>query len=413
MAMNAPTHITGGGGLSLMTLADLIRSSATIHSLHGKYGYAMAQAIQKQFGTIYYNNKVVIYNEQSHILEIRMGIGTKTEKAYKGMHSVRMAIYGVEGDIYNSIEDLYADKTGKIADAEDINKMNKAIQGKGGPALDKEMSDEERERVSRSGKEANKFALRYGTDPNAQLSGYIIPVASIDPETGAYTYGDSGKIFYMEKGIDVNSFVRVSCSCSSYYFTMGLYNYWAGAHLGQAPAPYPGKSPSSETIMNMNKSPGLCKHLMMFTMLLLNGGILSRIGTKGFEFNLQDIRNRTDKLQIPRKLADESDWGNHLRNLQRTLRNADKRHVAQYGNKDLSSQFKEFEKQEMNRNSITFDKWRNDTRKAARDKYYSNTPLSDYARDIQDMENYYGQNMNTIRHATNVNRILDLFKHYK
>ena len=47
--MSAPTHITGGGGLSLMTLADLIRSSATIHSLHGKYGYAMAQAIQKQF----------------------------------------------------------------------------------------------------------------------------------------------------------------------------------------------------------------------------------------------------------------------------------------------------------------------------------------------------------------------------
>ena len=46
-------------------------------------------------------------------------------------------------------------------------------------------------------------------------------------------------------------------------------------------------------------------------------------------------------------------------------------------------------------------------------KYYSNIPLSDYARDIQDMESYYGQNMNTMRHATNVNRILDLFKHYK
>jgi hypothetical protein len=67
----------------------------------------------------------------------------------------------------------------------------------------------------------------------------------------------------------------------------------------------------------------------------------------------------------------------------------------------------------MNRNSITFDKWKNNTRKAARDRYYSNTPLSDYARDIQDMEDYYGQNMNTMRHATNVNRILDLFKHYK
>lgn len=411
MATNAPIHISGGGGLSLMTLADLIRSSATIHSLRGKYGYSMAQAIQKQFGTIYYNNKVVIYNEQSHILEIRMGIGTKTEKAYKGLHSIRMAIYGVEGDIYNSLEDLYADKTGKVADSEDINDMTRAMRGEGTPALDREVSDKERER--NSGKEANKFTLSYGTDPNAQLSGYIIPVASIDPNTGAYTYGDSGKIFYMENGIDVNSFVRVSCSCSNYYFVHGLYNYWAGAHLGQAPAPYPGKSESSITIMNVEKSPGMCKHLMMFTMLLLNGGILSKVGTKGFEFNLQDIRNRTNKLQIPRKLADSGDWGKHMQNLQRTLRNADKRHVAQYGNTDLSSQFKEYEKQEMNRNSITFDKWMNGTRKSARDRYYSNTPLSDFAKDTQNIQNYYGQNLSTINRATKVRSILDLFKHYK
>ena len=411
MATSAPTHIPGGGGLSLMTLADLIRSSATIHSLRGKYGYSMAQAIQKQFGTIYYNNKVVVYNEQSRILEIRMGIGTKTEKAYKGLHSVRMAIYGVEGDIYNSLEELYADKTGKVADSEDISTMKKAIRGEGDSALRKEMSDEERER--NKDKEVNKFSLSYDLEPNAQLSGYIIPVAAVDANTGAYTYGDSGKVFYMENGIDVNSYVRVSCSCSNYYFVHSLYNYWAGAHLGQAPAAYPGKSESSTTVMNVEKSPGMCKHLMMFTMLLLNGGIIDRVGTKGFQFNLQDLRNRTDKLRVPRKLADSGDWGKHLQNLQRTLRNADKRHVAQYGNNDLSSQFKKYEEQEMNRNSITFDKFMNNSRKAARDQYYSNTPLTDFAKNTQDIENYYGQSLDTLRKATKVKSILDLFSHYE
>ena len=207
-------HVEGGGSLSLMTLADLIRSSATIHSsVNKKYGYSMAQAIQKQFGTIYYNNKVVVYNEQSRILEIRMGIGTKTEKAYKGMHSVRLAIYGVEGTIYNSLEELYRDKTGMIEDVEDMNKMTKALQGKGNSSLNKQMSDAERERNANLGNETNKFTLSYGPDPNAQLSGYVVPVAAVDPDTGAYTYNESGRIFYMENGIDVNSFVRVSCSC--------------------------------------------------------------------------------------------------------------------------------------------------------------------------------------------------------
>lgn len=405
-------HVEGGGSLSLMTLADLIRSSATIHSsVNKKYGYSMAQAIQKQFGTIYYNNKVVVYNEQSRILEIRMGIGTKTEKAYKGMHSVRLAIYGVEGTIYNSLEELYRDKTGMIEDVEDMNKMTKALQGKGNSSLNKQMSDAERERNANLGNETNKFTLSYGTDPNAQLSGYVVPVAAVDPDTGAYTYNESGRIFYMENGIDVNSFVRVSCSCSSYYFTMGLYNFWAGAHLGQAPAPYPGKNPNSDTIMNETKSPGLCKHLMMLVMLLLDGGILSKIGTKGFSFNLQDIRNRTDKLQIPRKLADERDWANHARQLQRTLRNADKKHIAQFHDRQTAKDvYREYEKSGLARNSIEFNKFMSTKRAAGKDILYGNTPLSDFARDALDYMNSQDYQKDRLRRPK---YNLDLFKHYK
>ena len=406
-----------GGSLSLMTIADLVRSSALIRSIRGKYGYSMQQALQKEFGTVYYNNKVVIYNPDSHILEIRMGIGTKTEKAYKGMHSIRMAIYGVEGTIYDSLEELYTSETGGVADAQDMNDMKKAIRGETSADIIKKMADSERSENSRyKSKEANKFSLNYENDGNVQLEGYVIPVASVDPNTGAYTYGDSGKVFYMKQPIGVNNYVRVSCSCSNYYFVHGWYNYQAGAHLGQQPAPYPGKSSSSETIYNVDKRPGMCKHLMMFTMLLLNGGIIDKAGVAGYDFNFQDLRKRLrdNDFSISRKLADSGDWGRHMRNLQSSLRNADRRHVAQYADKSLTDEFKRWERSNMARNSITFDNFMNGSRKAARDQYYSNTPAKSFAKDISDVKDFYKDYSDTVLNAENrTAKILDLFKHNK
>ena len=297
-------------------------------------------------------------------------------------------------------------------ESDDMNDMRKSIRGETSTAMYKRLNDIERGRTNQAGKEVNKFSVTYQFDPRAQLEGYIIPVASVDPDSGAYTYEDSGKIFYMERPIDINSYVRVSCSCSNYYFVHGWYNYNAGAHLGQKPMPYPGKSSSSETVMNMTKSPGMCKHLMMFTMLLLNGGILSKVGTKGFNFNFQDIRNRTEKLQIPRKLADSGDWGNHLRQLQRTLRNADRRHVAQYGNDSLTDKFKKWERSNMGKNSISFDNFMSTQRKNARDKYYSNAPIQDFSGDINKIRDQYGAYTDDIL-TDRVSKVLDLFRHQK
>ena len=404
MAVKVPA---GRGSLSLMTLADLVRSSVNIVSKHGKHGYGMNQAIQKEFGTVYYNNKTVIYNEQSHILEIRMGIGTKTEKAYKGMHSIRMAIYGVEGTIYDSLEELYLDKTGKVADTEDIRDMKKAIRGVTTTTLNRKLNDEERERLEDVGREANKFSLVYDLDPNAQLSGYIIPVASIDPDSGAYTFGDSGKIFYMEKPININSFVRVSCSCSSYFFTCAWYNYQAGAHLGQQPASYPKKTGYSETVLNMKKSPGMCKHLMMFTMLLLNGGIINKADTKGFHFNMQALRNRSEKLTVPRKLADSGDWGKHLRQLQNSLRNADKRRIDKYS-MTPNSAYDEWKKSTVAKNSVTFSKAMNARKGVNKDVYVSNAPTQDWADQLAGVDDYTKELL-----KPTVNKVLDLFRHYK
>ena len=331
------------------TIESLVRSSSYIRSEQApsrrngwkavsKYSHSIGTALIKGFGTIYYNNKVVIYNEETGILEIRMGIGTKTETAYTGMHSVRMALYGIKGKVYNSLQELYLEKTGQVADASDMNKMKGAIRGEtsvGDRRIQKQKEEERKAkslpgRYSEKPEEVNQFSVRYnGDDGNAVLDGYVIPVASIDPNNGAYTYGDSGKVFYMEEGININTICRVSCSCSDYFFRIAWYNYDAGAHLGQQPASYPGKTSYSTTVQNVDKTPDLCKHLMMFVMLLLNGGIIKKEGTVNFDANLQLIRNRAEKLSVSRKLADNSDWGNHLRNLNQRLFQADRMRRSQ------------------------------------------------------------------------------------
>ena len=340
-------------GSGLMTIEDLVRSSAYIYSerfYHGQYKrtytHSIASAITKTMGTIYYNNKVVIYNEDSGILEIRMGMGTKTETAYTGMHAIRMALYGVEGKIYDSLGDLYQDQVGRPMDAHDENEMKKAIRGEttiGDRYNTRKASDERTEnnlpgRKSSSTGEANKFKVSYSAlDPNAVLSGYIIPVAAMNPDTGAYTFKEDGKVFYMEKPITIDTICRVSCSCSDYFYSCAWYNYAHGVHLGQQPAAYPGKSSMSKTVKNVEKQPGMCKHLMMFTMLLLNGGIISKEGTVNFENNINVLRNRPEKLSIAKKLADKGDWNRHLQELNRSLFKADKARksqmIAKAGNK--------------------------------------------------------------------------------
>lgn len=218
--------MTGSG---LMTIEDLVRSSAHIYSerfykgqYKQTYTHSISSAITKTMGTIYYNNKVVIYNEDSGILEIRMGMGTKTETAYQGMHAIRMALYGVEGKIYDSLADLYEDQVGKPMDAHDETEMKKAIRGEttiGDRYAAKQASDEREAnhlagRRSSSTGEANRFNISYRAfDPNAVLSGYVIPVAAVNPDTGAYTFKEDGKVFYMEKPITIDTICRVSCSC--------------------------------------------------------------------------------------------------------------------------------------------------------------------------------------------------------
>ena len=136
----------------------------------------------------------------------------------------------------------------------------------------------------------------------------------------------------------------------------------------------------------------------------------------GYDFNFQDLRKRLrdNDFSISRKLADSGDWGRHMRNLQSSLRNADRRHVAQYADKSLTDEFKRWERSNMARNSITFDNFMNGSRKAARDQYYSNTPAKSFAKDISDVKDFYKDYSDTVLNAENrTAKILDLFKHNK
>lgn len=76
-------------------------------SLEQRLSHSVDDAVQKPFGAIYYNNKVVLYDPDTNILEIRMTMGTKTETAYSGFHVVRLAVYAPKGKLYNSLKDLY------------------------------------------------------------------------------------------------------------------------------------------------------------------------------------------------------------------------------------------------------------------------------------------------------------------
>ena len=77
---------------TLYTIGALVAQSANIESKRGSKTHSMPSALMKDFGTIYYNNKVVIYDEETGIIEIRMMIGTATETQYE-QHDNRYIVF--------------------------------------------------------------------------------------------------------------------------------------------------------------------------------------------------------------------------------------------------------------------------------------------------------------------------------
>lgn len=304
------------------TLAQLITSSSAIVSKNNIATHGAGRALAKEFGTIYYNNKTVLYDEASSILEIRMIMGTKTETQYSGFHACRIALYGCVGKVYDSIEDLYWDKIMPMYDDQTVTTDSESHI----KALKKAYNSRKGKQTTKSNvlpdENIEKLDVAFGEDINSRLTGTIIPVTNTSTPSEGKSFGAGGKIFYLEQPIDINQLCRVECSCSDYYYRCAWYNYEAGAHLGAKPNPYPNRTGKTETVQNKFKMTGLCKHLMVMAMLLLNGGIMKGIGEGTFDAYKQVIKDRDSKLNIPRKLADGNELERMYTQLNRNITKA-------------------------------------------------------------------------------------------
>lgn len=336
-----------------MTLQQLILSSAAIVSKHGVANHSMGSALLKSMGTIYYNNKTVIYDEASGILEIRMVMGTDTETAYNGYHAVRIAFTNVVGKIYDSIDDLYWDKVGVIMEdptvltepERHLKDLRKAANINAGTGTT--------QKTTLPNREKSRLDIQFGEDILSRLTGYVIPVANTAATKRGETYGESGKIFYMENGISINNIVAVQCSCSDYFYSCAWYNYEADAHLGPKPVSAKGRANGDETVRNVHKSPGLCKHLMVLVTLLLNGGILSDMSTTLMNVAKGQILKRGEKLAVPRKLADGAQLDRMWKTITYSLDKAqNKRNISSGYKANFIQGYQPFKRQVMRENEI-------------------------------------------------------------
>ena len=284
---------------SRKTLGQLIDESANVESLHKVSNYGKDKLFEKSFGHIYYSDKVAYYNEEYKILEIRIVFGSKTADN-SDVHVVRMAFYDVDGKVYDSMKSLY-DEFGYYNEPRGRRATNLST-------------------VSRNERVVNSV-----------FDGIVIPCAKGKYSGDKNGYGKDDRVFYSSKGITLDTPCTVSCTCPSYKYTFAQANWDNGAHLGQRPyirGKVLNKYKKNKTILVRNKSvkgtkdnkedmymdvknpnfdkwvlnmkhtPGLCKHLMLAALLLLNGDIITP-GTK----HIRDFNLTLLKRQVREKLA--------------------------------------------------------------------------------------------------------------
>lgn len=288
-----------------LTLGQLIARSGEVESLHGVRNYGQESVFRKKFGNIYYNEKVVYYNEKYKILEMRIVFGSApsfyNSSSNDELHVVRIAFAGVEGRVFNNKQELIE----YLNETENLNLTNRTKLNPESSKLSSKVSSEIR-----------------GLD---KIKGLAVPCTS-DPTRGQhfseYCLPD-GRFFYSKTGITLGTKCMVSCTCASYRYTFAENNYKEKAHLGRRPIAYrPHKLHKNSKIkatgpkLNKTGQPGLCKHLMMFVNLLLAGELL-----KGaLDIKAPELRKEIKKFET-------------TRDKQETLLNNDNKHDGEIKNK--------------------------------------------------------------------------------
>ena len=241
-----------------MNIIELIQSNNLIgYKRRPHYVFS-----SKPFGKIYAYNKTVVYKPHYSVIELSMFIGAKTQKD-RTAHKISVAFKGIDM-VEKSALDLLA--TLKLQ-----NKFKDLTLDQ----LQEKVENEEDLLFDRFIVKANK--------PHT----YIV----------------------MEKRIPLTTEIRVKCTCADYYYTYQWYNADAGVHIGNRGPGYIKRGSSNIRVRNPYKRPGVCKHMLLFSAMLMSQKLLvTSIGVLGnYNSNSRrfEVMNNTDIRQIQKDLKIE------------------------------------------------------------------------------------------------------------
>lgn len=217
-----------------MKISELIESSARIRSMNTEGHYAASYVFSnKELGQPLQFNKTVLYKPNSSIVEIGMYITAVTEKGKSG-HFCQIALRGIQMEAKSAeevFEKVRSRQGGKMAEADE---------------------DEIRDYIAAGNTVYNnKYVVQSRNNNNV----YLVMDRNISPDTEC----------------------KVKCSCASFLFDVSWYNAKAGCLIGKA-MPYPKHAMNvggtTTTVRNIDKVPGLCKHLMLLVSLLMKEGFI-------------------------------------------------------------------------------------------------------------------------------------------
>lgn len=174
----------------------------------------------------------------------------------------------------------------------------------------KELAHESKIRTWHSGEE-NLYEQRQYTSKQLLVHGY--------------TYELEGNNVHIYTPLTVDNRVRVNCTCPQFYYTYAWYNADHQVLIGPKPPAYvkpvgrtlrSQRTADSLTIRNINKRPGMCKHLQFMISYLMNQGILQPLNStvakniynSQTSFNtIKDTMSNSDKTMGDEKLVKEAE----------------------------------------------------------------------------------------------------------
>jgi hypothetical protein len=238
-----------------MNIGSLLKGSYTVQSVNqAKHRtanrYPSATFVHKEFGQIYGFNKNIKYKSDSDIIEFQLMMGVATQ-VDRSTHKISVAIKGVKIKEYTAEE--LADKIrGANKKYTQLKKLdNKTVVT----------------RAIKNDKLYRGFTIFNKSNTNDILSknGSILDKNN-----------ENDKFVIVDKVIPLTAETRVTCSCSDFFYTFSYYNYEHGCLLGPKPPPYKKYTGSDSIVIkrNIRETPGVCKHLMLFFAMLMDGKTL-------------------------------------------------------------------------------------------------------------------------------------------